>query len=92
MTYSVVTYSYEDILHQIIKALVLRHVDDNADAWVTTESFESVTIEISNTELRRASNELILDVQIHDHISPETRHVTVTAARNEDEVTRNRGA
>lgn len=73
-------YRYEDALHQVIKALLRQYVEDNGDAWVDVESFQELTYRVSNDELRQADN-FTLNVAVHEHVDPTTRHVTLRLLR-----------
>lgn len=76
-------YTYEDTLHQIIKSLLVQHVEDNEDHWVDVESFQEVRYNISADDLR-AADEFMLNVEIHEHVDPVTRHVTLRLIRGRD--------
>lgn len=84
------TYTYEDTLHQIIKVLLRQHIEDNPDHWVDVNSFQEITYRISADELRAASD-LVMSVQIHDHVDIATRHVTIRAVRVDRPTTSTRG-
>jgi hypothetical protein len=77
-------YALNDALHQVVKALLLQHIEDNEDHWVDVDSFSVIEYRITNHELVNTNN-FLLSVEVHDAIDPTTRVVTLRMARQREE-------
>lgn len=77
-------YTHDDALWQAIKALLVRHVEDNEDDWIDGDSFTEVSVRLTASELN-ATDDFTLSLEVPDALDPDARVVTLKLIRRQDD-------